>query len=243
MTDRFIPTRNSFILTSINVWTKVNDWTEWQSVWQTSNYFDLAVSSIEIDYDLVERFHNAAREGDVSLVKSMLQEGVPVDCVDRVDQTALFRAASYNRTHVIRLFLQKGADVNKQNRYGNTPVHHAAMMNSIKAIAMLIEHGASINITNNKGYKPIDWARGNGNEAAVRMLEQLGKRFWNVNNSLLFMFYVGFTRLKCSFDWWSEFVWINMHFLKNISCVFVNVHLRKDGNVSLFEFVYIFQCF
>ena len=174
MTDRFITTRNSFILTSTNVWTKVADWTELQSVWQTSNCFDLTVSSIEIDDYLVRRFHNAASEGDVSLVESMLQEGVPVYCVDRVDQTALFFAAYYNRTDVIRLLLQKGADVNKQNWIGNTPLHNAAMFNSTaEVIAMLIDHGASINITNNEGYKPIDYARQFGREAAVRMLEQL----------------------------------------------------------------------
>ena len=169
MTDRFITTRNSFILTSTNV----GDWTEWQNVWQTSNCFDLTVSSIEIDYDLVERFLAAARKGDVSLVESMLQEGVPVDCVNRYDQTALFCVAWNNRTDVIRLLLQKGADVNKRDRFGDTPVHWAAMNNSTEAIAMLIEHGASINITNDKGDKPIDLARQYGSEAAVRMLEQL----------------------------------------------------------------------
>ena len=43
------------------------------------------------------------------------------------------------------------------------------------------------------------------------------------------------------FDWWSEFSWINWHFVKNISCVFVKVHSRKYGNVSLLEFFYIFS--
>ena len=103
----------------------------------------------------------------------MLQEGVPVDCVDWFDRTALFRAAQYNRTDVIRLLLQKGADVNKRDSVGITPVHGAAVNNSTEAIAMLIEHGALINITNNDGYKLIDLARGYGREAAVRMLEQL----------------------------------------------------------------------
>ena len=143
-----------------------------QSVWQTSNCFDLTASSIEIDGNLVVRFHTAAGDGDVSLVESMLQEGVPVDCVNRYDRTALFPAALYNRTDVIRLLLQKGADVNKRDRFGNTPVHDAAMENSTEAIAMLIEHEASINITNNEGDKPIDAARRLGMEAAVRMLEQ-----------------------------------------------------------------------
>ena len=173
MADRFIPTRISFILTSTNVWKKVADWTEWQSVWQTSNCFNLTVSSIEIDSDLIERFHYAAYKGDVSLVESMLQEGVPVDCVDRVDRTALFPAALFNRTDVIRLLLQKGADVNKRDHYGDTFVHYAAITNSTEVIAMLIEHGASINITNSEGEKPIDKARRLGKEAAVRNLEQL----------------------------------------------------------------------
>ena len=102
----------------------------------------------------------------------MLQEGVPVDCVDWRDQTALFYAA-FNRTDVIRLLLQKGADVNKRDRFGDTPVHYAAWENSTEAIATLIEHGASINITNKRGDKPIDYARRYGREAAVRMLEQL----------------------------------------------------------------------
>ena len=149
-----------------------------QSVWQTSNCFDLTASSIEIDRNLIKRFHAAAGDGDVSLVESMLQEGVPVDCVDRVDHTALFFAAYYNRTDVIRLLLQKGADVNKRDSDGDTPVHYAAIFNSTEAITMLIKHGASINITNNRGDKPIDRARRLGMEAAVRMLEQsLSKRF------------------------------------------------------------------
>ena len=173
MADKFIPTRNNFILSCTNVWTKVADWTEWQSVWQTSNCFDLTVSSIEIDYDLAERFLAAASKGDVSLVESMLQEGVPVDCVDRFDQTALIGAAALNRTDVIRLLLQKGANVNKRGGYGDTALHWAAYGDSPEAIAMLIEHGASINITDDDGEKPIDTARQYEKEAAVRMLEQL----------------------------------------------------------------------
>ena len=173
MAGKFISIRNNFILTSTNVWTKVADWTECQSVWQTSNCFDLTVSSIEIDDDLFDRFYDAASKGDVSRVESMLQEGVPVDCVNRFDQTALIGAAALNRTDVIRLLLQKGADVNKRDRDGDTPVHYAAWENSTEAIAVLIEHGASINITNDAGDKPIDHARQFGREAAVRMLEQL----------------------------------------------------------------------
>ena len=146
------------------------DRTGLQSVWQTSNCFDLTVSSIKIDRNLVFRF-DAAIEGGVSLAERLLQEGVPVDCVDGVNKTALMFEIRDNRTDVIRLLLQKGADVNKRDRFGSTPVHWAAVRNSTEAIAMLIDHGASINMTNNGGEKPIDLARRYEWEAAVPMLE------------------------------------------------------------------------
>ena len=171
MSDKFIPTRNSFVLTSTNVWTKLDDWTELQSVWQTWNCFDLTVSSIEIDEDLIIRFRDAASEGDVSTVEELLRAGVPVDIVvdDRFDLTTLMPAALRNRTDIIRLLLQNGANVNKQNHLG----YRAAVNNNPEAIALLVKHGALMNITNNDGYKPIDVARWNNNEATVRMLEQL----------------------------------------------------------------------
>ena len=102
----------------------------------------------------------------------MLKEGVPIDCIDWRDRTALLIAAQCNRTDVIRLLLQNGADGNKRNRLGDTPVHQAARRNNTEVIAMLMKHGASINITNNFGETPIDAARRWKSEAAVRMLEQ-----------------------------------------------------------------------
>ena len=97
------------------IWTKEANWTEWQSVSQKSNCFDLTVSSIEINNDPVGSFHYAVNKGDVRTTEQLLEEGVPVYYVDEVDWTALFYAAQLNRTDVIRLLLQKGANINTQN--------------------------------------------------------------------------------------------------------------------------------
>ena len=106
-------------------------------------------------------------------MNELLEEGVPVDCADELDWTALFLAAQFNRTDVIRLLLQNGANANKRGYDGNTPLHHAAMENSTEAIAVLVKHGASINYRNRLAEKPIDLARRWNKEEAVRMLEQL----------------------------------------------------------------------
>ena len=176
--SNFLPTCNSFILTCTNVWTNVVNWTEWQSVLQTSNCFDLNVSSIEINKGLFRRFRYAAQRDDVSRIKEMLEARMPVDSVDGRNQTTLMHAASHNRTDIIRLLLQKGPYLNKRNR--------------CEAIAVLMEHGASINTTNNRGEKPIDLAR--KSETARQWNSSLYaetntiKHFWNVHNSLLLMF-------------------------------------------------------
>ena len=137
--------------------------------------FDLTVSSIEIDSDLVIRFHGAAREGYVSTVKELLEEGVPVDFVDEFDWTALFYAAWSNRTDVIQLLLQNGTNVNKRGRSGDTPLHWAAMWNSTEAITVLMEHGAFNFIKNDRGQTPIHVARRQNKQAAVRTLEKSRK--------------------------------------------------------------------
>ena len=69
MTDKFIPTGNSFLFTYISVWTKVADLTEWQSALQTSNCFNSTVSSIENGYGFVKRFHVAAWKNTFSEVE------------------------------------------------------------------------------------------------------------------------------------------------------------------------------
>ena len=73
-------------------------------------------------------------------MKELLEEGLPTDCADGDDDTALFVAAINNRTDVIRLLLQNGANLYKQDRWGDTSVHHAAWGNSTEAIVVLMEH-------------------------------------------------------------------------------------------------------
>ena len=141
----------------------------------TSNCLIVICNSlVEIDKQLIYRFHNAARDGDVSLVKKLLDAGVPVDSAKLpFGITALRWAARNNRTDVTRILLQRGAEVDKRTGDDQwTALHVAALNNNTDVIEILLKHGASTKIKNCDGCTPIYYARRWNHEAAVRLLEQ-----------------------------------------------------------------------
>ena len=137
---------------------------------QTWNCFIL----LEIEYELTFSFTREARVGDVSLLNTLLNDGVPVDSEHPKIGTALRCAAMENRTDVMLLLLDRGADVNKWSDWDQSTALHmvAAWYNSTDIIKVLLKHSASANIKDDYGYTPIDIARAENNEAAVRLLER-----------------------------------------------------------------------
>lgn len=127
---------------------------------------------LEINPEFIPTFTSAAGDGDVSKVVDMVKAGMPIDIVDKHDDTALMRVACNNRTDVISALLQKGADVDKQNRYGYTALHAASIYNNTDVIRMLLQHGATRDIKSKYGSTPIDRARYWDQEEAVGLLEQ-----------------------------------------------------------------------
>ena len=124
-----------------------------------------------VDPDVVGRFIHAAREGDVNAVVDMLREGVPVDCCDTVDQTALSCAVFFNHINVVNLLLESGANVNRQHRSGVTPLIVAAMMNYTNVMEVLLHHGADRSFVDEKGKTALDLARLYNHKEAIRLLE------------------------------------------------------------------------
>lgn len=129
-------------------------------------------SFIEIDEAIVDRFIDAARRGDVSLLSDMLHDGVPVDGTYGYGHKALREAAINNRADVARVLLQEGADVNKLSRGGETVLHIASRNNSTNVIRELMQHGASAIVKNNFGKTPMDIARVWNREEAISIMEQ-----------------------------------------------------------------------
>ena len=132
-----------------------------------------SISLLDSNYRVILHFFDGARDGNVSKVIDMLNDGVPVDNVDGVGTTALRCAAYKNRTDVTRILLQRGADVNKRSGwYLETALHTAVRLNNTDVIEVLLKHGASTKIKNRDSRTPFDLARDQNNKETVRLLKR-----------------------------------------------------------------------
>ena len=61
------------------------------------------------------RFLKAAYEGDVTTVRSLLDQGVHVNCMDERGDTALIQAVLGDGVDVVRELLARGADTERRD--------------------------------------------------------------------------------------------------------------------------------
>lgn len=90
-----------------------------------------------------EALREAARQGDLSGVEQLLDQGVDVDTPTRYGATALFYAADRGHFDVVRLLVERGADVNVRDTfYGSTILSRAQGGRHDEIVRYLVEHGA-----------------------------------------------------------------------------------------------------
>lgn len=98
-------------------------------------------------------FREACFDGEVDLVKTMLQEmveeafgatliGAKIDCADEHKTTPLSEAACAGQVEICKLLLDHGAAINGQNDQARTPLWRAAFMDKRETCQLLLEHGA-----------------------------------------------------------------------------------------------------
>jgi ankyrin repeat protein len=120
-------------------------------------------------------FVESAKKGDIDAVKLFLAEGIDINATNERGQTAIARAAEYQRTEVVTLLLGKGADVEKVGgRYARTALMEAAGTGNTVIMKQLVEKGADINAMDHEGATPIFFACMYGHVEAVRLLIELG---------------------------------------------------------------------
>ena len=101
--------------------------------------------------------HEAAKEGDVAKIRTLLNKGAQVNARSKGGFTPLHQATRH--VEAIRALLRAGADVNARDKGEFTPLHFAAFWGRVEAVRALLKAGALVNAKNKYECSPVDSAR------------------------------------------------------------------------------------
>lgn len=110
-----------------------------------------AFSSRESDEEKMKRLsdslYEASSNGDLLIVKSLLDRGANIDHHSQYFAwTPLHGAVNGSHCDVVTELLERGANVAVRNRTGDTPLHFAASSGNMEIAACLLSHGADVDM-------------------------------------------------------------------------------------------------
>ncbi|XP_053452227.1 ankyrin repeat domain-containing protein 31 isoform X2 [Nycticebus coucang] len=117
------------------------------------------------------QLHLAARRGNLSMVKSLIESGADVNLKDNAGWTPLHEASNKGSNDIIVELLKAGANVNCENLDGILPLHDAVANNHLKAAEVLLQNGADPNQKNQKQKTALD---GTDDEKMKELLKSYG---------------------------------------------------------------------
>lgn len=127
--------------------------------------------------------HVAARGGNLSMIKFLLQRGALCNPLSKKGETPLHVALRNKFMACAKYLISFGANINARDQNGNTMLHKVAQeQDSIKLLKSLIEHKAHIEAKNKKGETPLWIAFRYSRMNAVNILLKAGA---NINEKNL----------------------------------------------------------
>jgi ankyrin repeat protein len=115
--------------------------------------------------------HEAALNGQSSLVTAHIEAGTDVNQKDPEGRTPLMYASFNGHAEVIRALVKKGADINLQDIYGRSALMMASSGPYPVAVKLLLDHGANPNlIDREEHFTALMYAAAEGQLDVVKLL-------------------------------------------------------------------------
>ncbi len=107
--------------------------------------------------DINRRFIEAAKNGDIEIVRDILERGLPgkkmdVNAKDSTGRSALMWAACYGYPEIAKLLIEKGADVNAKDHWDMSALMWAARNDHLEVVKLLVENGADVSAKDRNGW-------------------------------------------------------------------------------------------
>lgn len=129
-----------------------------------------SVSTPQIGVDL----HQAARHGDLSSLRSRLQQGADPNGKDSSGHTVLFDAVLGGQAEAARVLLDAGAKAGVASSDGRTPLIEAAAQGRLDITQLLVQGGADLNAAQRGSGTALQAAERNGHNDVAAFLLQAG---------------------------------------------------------------------
>lgn len=119
---------------------------------------------------------DAAGEGYITIIHTLIQAGVNVNARDNIGRTALHQAAGAGHEDIVDCLIKAGGDVNCLDNIEITPLMEAAggRYPNPSIVKRLIEAGAKVNTQNNGDFTPLMMAAVFGSYEIVKQLIEAG---------------------------------------------------------------------
>ncbi|QRD87548.1 ankyrin [Aspergillus flavus] len=116
----------------------------------------------------------ASEEGNLEIVRTLLEQGADVTMADIDGWTPIYTASHNGHTEVARLLIENGSNVNTSESGGCTPVNTACYQGHVETVKLLLKSGADIYTATNKGITPLYAASAGGHIEVVKLLLKWG---------------------------------------------------------------------
>mmetsp|Transcript_21898 Transcript_21898/g.28688 ORF Transcript_21898/g.28688 Transcript_21898/m.28688 type:complete len:434 (-) Transcript_21898:290-1591(-) len=125
--------------------------------------------------------HLAVQNGNMKLVKMLVQKGANTNLLNSNQATPLHLACIVGKCEIVKFLVFNGADISIKSKYESTPLHWAAREGYLSIVQFLFQRGVSLEEEDVFGSRPVFWAAQGGHVDMMEYFSREGQSFKVLN--------------------------------------------------------------